>query len=273
MSSSLIYHVSFPKLNIFLEICPIALSFKHICIYWYGIILSIAFLAGCLYVSKNSKKFKLTVNEVSDFVIASSICAIVCARIYYVLFYPGDFYKNHPEKIFMISEGGIAIYGAIIGGILGAFLMCKIKSKSLLCVLDLMAPGVVIGQAIGRWGNFVNQEAFGTPTTLPWGMSSENTSFVTVHPCFLYESLGCLLIFLILNFCNSRLNLKKGTVFFIYTGLYGFLRAFIENLRTDSLMIPYTQIKTSQALAIFLFVFSVLSIICFYRRKKSLANS
>ena len=114
--------------------------------------------------------------------------------------------------------------------------MCKIKSKSFLSVLDLMAPGVVIGQAIGRWGNFVNQEAFGTPTALPWGMSSENTSFMTVHPCFLYESLGCLAIFFILNFCNSKLNLKKGTVFFIYTGLYGFLRAFIENLRTDSLM-------------------------------------
>ena len=104
-------------------------------------------------------------------------------------------------------------------------------------------------------------------------MSSENTSFMTVHPCFLYESLGCLAIFFILNFCNSKLNLKKGTVFFIYTGLYGFLRAFIENLRTDSLMIPYTQIKTSQALAIFLFVFSIFSIIYLYKKKRPLANS
>ncbi len=273
MSNSLVYHISFPKLNIFLEICPIALSFKSICIYWYGVILSVAFLAGCLYVSKNSKKFKLNINDVSDLVTVSSICAIVCARVYYVIFYPGDFYKNHPEKIFMISEGGIAIYGAIIGGILGVWLMCKIKSKSLLSVLDLMAPGVVIGQAIGRWGNFINQEAFGTPTTLPWGMSSENTSFITVHPCFLYESLGCLLIFLILDLCNSKINLKKGTVFFIYTGLYGLLRAFIENLRTDSLIIPYTQMKISLALAIFLFVFSIFSIIFLYRRKRSLADS
>lgn len=261
MNSQIIYHVSFPKLNIFLQISPIALHFKNIYIYWYGILLALGFLLGYLYVNKKAVKLGLGSSELSDFVIISSFTGIIFARVYYVLFYPGDFYKEHPEKIFMISEGGIAIYGAIIGGFLAVWIMSKIKKKKFLFMLDLMSPGIAIGQTIGRWGNFVNQEAFGSVTSLPWGMSSENTSFLIVHPCFLYESLGCFVIFLTLHFCGSSKIKKSGNIFFLYTALYGILRAFIEPLRTDSLLIPQTQIRVSQLFAILLSIFSIICIV------------
>ena len=135
-----------------------------------------------------------------------------------------------------------------------------------------MAPGLAIGQAVGRWGNFVNQEAFGTITSLPWGMSSENTSFFTVHPCFLYESLGCIFIFFILHFCSHSLIKKPGNLFLIYTALYGLLRSFIEPLRTDSLVIPNTQIKISQALAILLFLTSTVFLIASVPKQKKISS-
>ena len=272
MNSKIIYHVSFPKLKIFLEISPIAVNFKNISIYWYGIIIATGFLLGYLYVNKRSNEFGVSYSELSDFIITSSVTGIIFARIYYVLFYPGNFYKEHPQKIFMISEGGIAIYGAVIGGMFAIWVMSKIKKKQFLSVLDLMAPGLAIGQAVGRWGNFVNQEAFGTITSLPWGMSSENTSFLTVHPCFLYESLGCIFIFFILHFCSHSLIKKPGNLFLIYTALYGLLRSFIEPLRTDSLVIPNTQIKISQALAILLFLTSTVFLIASVPKQKKISS-
>lgn len=268
MDSKIIYHVSFPKLKIFLEISPIAINFKNISIYWYGIIIATGFLLGYLYVSKIANEFGISSSELSDFVITSSITGIIFARIYYVVFYPGNFYKEHPQKIFMISEGGIGIYGAIIGGILAIWVMSKIKKKQFFSVLDLMSPGLAIGQAVGRWGNFVNQEAFGRITSLPWGMSSENTSFLLVHPCFLYESLGCAFIFLILHLYFRSQIKKPGNIFLIYTALYGLLRSLIEPLRTDSLVIPNTQIKISLSLAILLFIVSTSCLIISMQKQK-----
>lgn len=249
--SSLIYHVSFPNLNINIALNPIAFSFANTKIYWYGIILAIGFSLAYLYVLKNSKRFEISKNDISNLTIVSSICAVICARLYYVIFYPGDFYIKNPSKIFMINEGGIAIYGAIIGGILSILIFAKIKNLNAWRLLDITSLGVLIGQFIGRWGNFVNQEAFGTTTNLPWAMASENTLFEAVHPCFLYESVGCFAIFIFLHFYSLHSKkLKAGDVFILYMLLYGILRSLIEGLRTDSLMIPYTNLRISQVLGI-----------------------
>lgn len=256
MRSSTVYHISFPKLNLNFELSPELITAGSISIKWYGIILATAFLCAFFYIFYKSKNFGIKQENVYDLTFASVVPAIIGARLYYVAFFPGDFYIKHPEKIMAISEGGIAIYGAIIGGVLGAILICKIKKLPILKALDLLSLGVVIGQSIGRWGNFVNQEAFGEYTDLPWGMMSENTSFQTVHPCFLYESLGCLAIFLILHFAISKLKSTSGEIFLLYSMLYGALRFMIESLRTDSLIIPNTTIRVSQLLALLLCIIS-----------------
>ncbi len=262
----MMYNISFPHLNLYFQLSPIAFRLGSITVYWYGIILAVSFLLGFFYINHRAHEYNLNSDETSTIITFSSVCAIICARIYYVIFYPGDFYKNHPEKIFMISEGGIAIYGAIIGGAVAVLIMAKILKKNAFQVLDVMSLGLVVGQCIGRWGNFVNQEAFGTETNLPWAMASENTLFKTVHPCFLYESLGCLLIFLILHFYSQKKR-KSGNIFLIYTMLYAALRIAIESLRTDSLILPRTFIKISQLVAILLFIFS--ATIFLYKKSSS----
>lgn len=256
MMNSATYHVSFPGLGIGLEINPIAFQCPGIKIYWYGIIISIGFLLAYSYIESRKKDFGFNSNDISNFTIIPSFVAIICARIYYIIFYPGDFYLKNPSEIFKISHGGIAIYGAIIGGAVSLIIISKIKNKNVLSVLDLMSIGVVIGQCIGRWGNFVNQEAFGSETSLPWGMCSENTGFKTVHPCFLYESLGCLVCFLILHLVSKKKNLPKGNIFALYLLLYSLLRAIIELFRTDSLLIPGTSLKVSFVLSLLLSIFS-----------------
>ena len=256
MKNQIIYHVQFPKLNINIDVNPVFVTVGNLSIKWYGLILSLAFLCSFFYILRNRKNFGISKDNVYNLTFASTIPAIIGARLYYVAFFPGEYYRLHPEKIFAVSEGGIAIYGAIIGGILGVAILSKIKRLSFLNVLDLLSLGVVIGQAIGRWGNFVNQEAFGGLTELPWGMMSENTAFQTVHPCFLYESLGCLMIFLILHIATPKLKKRSGNIFLAYTLLYGALRFAIESLRTDSLIIPHTDIRVSQLLALLLCILS-----------------
>lgn len=270
MIEETLYHIAFPKLGIHVNINPIALKTNLICIHWYGIIIAFGFVLAYIYINHRAKDFGFLNADVSDMALWASLCGIIGARAYYVLFYPGDFYKLHPEKIIMISEGGIAIYGAAIGGIFGIWLFCKIKHKNFASALDIMSLGLVIGQAIGRWGNFVNQEAFGTPTSLAWGMISENTMENTVHPCFLYESLGCMVCFVIIHFYSKKTNCRAGNVFIMYTALYGLLRAVIEGLRTDSLIIPNTIFRVSQVLAIILFVLgSAILILRHYNAQKT----
>lgn len=253
MIASLVYHVKFPELGLSFNINPVAFSSGAVSIKWYGIIIAVGFLTGFIYVISKSKFWGLSKEKLYDIVFVSSIIAIICARIYYVLFFPGEYYRLHPEKIFAISEGGIAIYGAIIGGVISVTVMCKILHQKLLAVLDLFSIGLSIGQCIGRWGNFVNQEAFGAKTNAWWGMLSEGTSNVAVHPCFLYESLGCFVIFLILHFSSKKLKNVPGMTFTLYTCLYGALRAAIEEIRADSLIIPGTNLKVSLVLAVLLF--------------------
>lgn len=247
---SMIYNVKFPGLNFGLQINPIAFKIGSIRIYWYGIIVCIAFLLALWYVLANCKRFRINVNDMVDVIIIGLICGIIGARLYYVIFYPGDLYIKNPIKILYINQGGIAIYGGIIGGLLGGSFIAKRKDINLLSALDITSLGFLIGQGIGRWGNFVNQEAFGTQTDIFCRMVSENTGGVTVHPCFLYESLWCILGFILLHVFSVKYKRYDGQLFFLYLVWYGVERFFVESLRTDSLLIPGIGIKVSQVVAV-----------------------
>ena len=258
----MIFRVSFPNLGINIVINSIICRIGVLTIRWYGAIIAASFLIALLYILYRTKDFGVDKNILYDIVFLSSIIAIIGARIYYILFYPSDYYIKNPHKIIRIDEGGIAIYGAIIFGLLAILLICKIKKQRIFPILDLLSMGLVLGQSIGRWGNFVNQEAFGTETTLPWAMVSENTLGKAVHPCFLYESIGCLVIFFILHmYSKSKLYRKSGSVFYMYAMLYGILRALIEPIRTDSLMLMNTDVKISLLLSILVVFASSLLIV------------
>lgn len=256
-----IYNVKFLGLDTSFKISPIAFEIFGIKIHWYGIILGLGFILAYIYCMKNAKRFKIDFDKFTDVIIISSILGIIGARIYYVLFYPGDTYRKDPIKIFFINEGGIAIYGGIIASIVAGYFMCKFKKINFKKALDLVSLGFLIGQSIGRWGNFFNQEAFGTETNLPFGMMSENTFGTYVHPCFLYESIWCLIGFLILHIFSKKAKTFDGEIFAIYLIWYSIGRFFIESLRTDSLYIPLINIKVSQFVAIILCLISIIFII------------
>ena len=155
-------------------------------------------------------------------------------------------------EIFNIKEGGLGIYGGIIGGMLCGGIVAKIRKMNLFAVLDVASLGYLIGQGVGRWGNFVNQEAFGCATDLPWGMYSDRTAAEVVgnvHPCFLYESILCLLGFVLLHLFTRHLRRYDGQTFLLYIIWYGVTRFFIEGLRTDSLLLPGIDLRVSQVLA------------------------
>lgn len=267
------YHVSFPKLGIELTINPIAFSIGDFNIYWYGIIIATGFTIALCYAIINSKRFGIVQDKLIDAIIVGLITGIIGARLYYVVFYPGNTYINNPASIFQIHEGGLAIYGGIIGGLTGGIIVAKIKNINIPSILDIAALGFLIGQCIGRWGNFINQEAFGTETNLPWGMVSENTLLETsnpVHPCFLYESLWCLLGFIFLDIFSRKFKKYNGQIFLLYIVWYGTERFFVEGLRTDSLMLPYVNLRVSQVLAAVSIVISVIILIYFKNKKITL---
>ncbi len=264
------YHVSFPKLGIELTINPIAFSIGDFNIYWYGIIIATGFTIALCYAMINSKRFGIVQDKLIDAIIVGLITGIIGARLYYVVFYPGNTYINNPASIFQIHEGGLAIYGGIIGGLTGGIIVAKIKNINIPSILDIAALGFLIGQCIGRWGNFINQEAFGTETNLPWGMVSENTLLETsnpVHPCFLYESLWCLLGFIFLDIFSRKFKKYNGQIFLLYIVWYGTERFFVEGLRTDSLLLPYVNLRVSQVLAAVSIVISVIILIYFKNKK------
>lgn len=277
------YNVSFPGLGINgLSVNPVALSVGNFQIFWYGIIIASGLVLAFIYAWFSSSRFNVDRNKLINCVLVGIITGIIGARLYYVLF-SLDYYLAHPVEIFYIHRGGLAIYGGIIGALLGGCIVAKIQNMKVMPVLDIASLGFLIGQGIGRWGNFANQEAFGTPTDLPWGMISENTGGVTVHPCFLYESIWCLLGFVIIHFLSKKFQKYSGQVFYMYLVWYGFERMLLEGLRTDSLYLPFTmfgaEIRVSQLLSLLLVIFGVVMLIinrkkedpfyADYRRKKS----
>lgn len=265
--------VEFPGLGLQFTVNEVAFSIGSYDIRWYGVIIAFGFFLAMVYAWRSAKKMDIDMDRLIDAVLAGTVGGIVCARLYYVLFYPGDKYWNDPIQILFIHDGGIAIYGGFIGAMVFGGLVAKWRKLRVPAVLDLAALGFLIGQGVGRWGNFVNQECFGAATALPWGMLSDNTRAVVpegpVHPCFLYESLLCLLGFVLLHFFTRKLRRYDGQTFILYIVWYGAVRFFIEGTRTDSLMLG--SFKISQLVAAVCVVVGV-GLLFLFRHRKSLSG-
>ena len=240
--------VKFPGLGIDFKIDNVCFRIGNFAIYWYAVIILTGLILAVLYAFKNRERYKLEADPMLDVILTGFICSIICARLYYVIFYDHDY--DSLWDVINLRDGGLAIYGAVIGAFVGAGFMCKKRKMSMLSMFDVAGIGFLIGQGIGRWGNFANQEAFGTPTDLPWGMQSVNTGNVPVHPCFLYESIWCLAGFAILHYLSKRWYKFEGQYFLMYLAWYGLGRAWIEGLRTDSLWLIPDVIRVSQLVAV-----------------------
>ncbi|WP_370801676.1 prolipoprotein diacylglyceryl transferase [Agathobaculum sp.] len=254
--------IGFPNLGLEFTLSRVACTVLGKDIYWYGIIICAGFILAALYINSRTKDFGVTSDNLTDCLIICVPLGIICARIYYVVFEWG-YYAQHPGEIIAIWKGGIAIYGGIIGTLIGLFVYSRVKKLSLASLCDLAAFGLLIGQCIGRWGNFVNGEAHGGPTTLPWGMTIDGQSMV--HPTFLYESLWNLAGFVLLHFYSKKRRFK-GEIALLYAAWYGAGRAWIEGLRTDSLYIG--SVRVSQLLAIISCIAAVAVLARQYRRIK-----
>ena len=243
-----------------LTLSPVAFSIplgsRHWDIYWYGIIIATGFLLALIYGIKNSSRFNLNTDRMLDVVLVATPVAILSARAYYVIFDGeplngiGDFFGFGNSSGF----SGLAIYGGVIGAFVSGAVMCKIRKVNILDMFDIAAVGFLIGQGIGRWGNFVNQEAYGSFTgSTWWGMESERTVAEMgkglVHPCFLYESVWCIAGFFVLNYFSKKRRFS-GQISLMYCVWYGFGRAIIELLRTDSLMIGNIRVSCLLSLCI-----------------------
>ncbi len=259
----MVNHVSFPGLGLEMEINRVAFTVFGVPIYWYGVCIALGLLLGMLYAFRYAKSYGIDADRMVDVIFASTIAAIIGGRAYYVATAPFE-YQSIWEMI-DIRLGGIAIYGGIIAAFAMGALMCRVRKVPMLPMFDLAAQGFLIGQCLGRWGNFFNQEAFGGNTTLPWGMISESTQqylqavqetlaaqgmtvdpSMPVHPTFLYESIWCGLGFLLL-WRYSKHRRFHGEMTLLYIMWYGFERFFVEGLRTDSLMVG--NVRISQAVA------------------------
>ncbi|BAC14437.1 prolipoprotein diacylglyceryl transferase [Oceanobacillus iheyensis] len=260
-------HTAAPIDRVAIEIGPLS-------IYWYGIIIAFGAILAIYLASKEADRLGLTKDLMLDFVMFAVPIAIIFARIYYV-FFEFDQYANGPWwKVFAIWEGGIAIHGAVIGGVITAIVFAKVRKVSFWQIADIVAPSLILGQAIGRWGNFVNQEAHGGPISqatyesfhqyLPdFIMNQMTINGVMYHPTFLYESVWNILIFVGLLLLR-KYNPVRGEVFLTYAITYSIGRYFIEGLRTDSLYM-FDIIRTAQFISILIIIVSIIFII--YRRK------
>lgn len=250
---------------------------------WYGVIIAFGLLLAVLFGGRIAYTWKMSLEKMVDVLIYGMLGGIIGARAYYVIF-SWDSYKDNLADIFKIWEGGLAIYGGIIGGLLAAFITCKIIKLNFYNLLDLAGMSLLIGQGIGRWGNFANQEAFGTNTDLPWGMYSEkicsyiirNQSslpgvdpYKPVHPTFLYESLWCIAGFIILYIMLKKARKFSGQLFLCYGIWYGIGRTVIEGLRTDSLYIV-GNLRVSQLLS--LIIVAVCSVLLVVKLAKYAKN-
>ena len=209
----------------------VAFNIFGIDVRWYGIIMSAAIIIAAVLALKNGKKAGFKEDDVLDLCLIALPLAIIGARLYYVIF-NFDLYRDSLMSVFNTRAGGMAIHGGLIGGILGGVGVCIYKKLNIMKMADIAAPSVILGQAIGRWGNFINEEAHGGPTDLPWGIMVDG---VRVHPTFFYESAWNFIIFL---FLMRLLKTKKydGQLAAVYLIAYSAGRFFIEGLRTDSLM-------------------------------------
>lgn len=277
--------IAFPHLGIYLRNVPKSFSVFGFPIALYGVIIAVGVLAGVLLAVKVAKFEKMDPDVIWDFAIYAIIFSIIGGRIYYVIF-SWDRYKDHLLDIFNTRKGGMAIYGAVIAAFLTLWIYCRKKGQSFLQMADICVPGLVLGQVIGRWGNFTNREVFGEYTDsllamrLPTEMvragdisekiaahMQQGTNYIQVHPTFLYESLWNLALLVILLLYRKHKKFE-GEQWLLYLGGYGLGRAWIEGIRTDTLFIPRTTIAVSQMLAVTLFVLSAAADILIRRNIK-----
>lgn len=243
--------ILFPGLGLEIDINNVAFNIFGKDIYWYGIIITCGMLLAIFLAKKDKEKFGIDWDDVTTFLIYAIIIGIISARLYYVAF-KWEYYSSHINEIFQIWNGGIAIYGAIIGAIITAIIFCKVKKMKFLNLADFCVPYLALAQSIGRWGNFVNREAFGEVTDSFFRMGIFDTKlneYVFVHPTFLYESIITFTIFVALILMKKNRKFE-GQLFYLYMILYGIGRAIVEGLRTDSLM--FGTFRVSQMLAMFL---------------------
>lgn len=224
----------------------VAFSIFGLEIRWYGLLIASAVLIGTVLALKEAKRKGVKEETLIDMLLFAVPAAIIGARAYYVIFM-WDYYSKNPSQILNIRGGGLAIHGVIIAGALVAIIFAKIRKENFWTLADIVAPSLILGQAIGRWGNFANQEAHGGPTDLPWGIMIDG---VKVHPTFLYESIWNLLVFGFLLWYRRKKATVEGEIFVLYLMLYSVGRFFIEGLRTDSLMLGPFRVAQLISLAI-----------------------
>jgi phosphatidylglycerol:prolipoprotein diacylglycerol transferase len=254
--------IEFPGLGLKFNIDRVAFEVFGLEIYWYGILIALGFILAVLLAMKHCRDFGIDQDTLLDAVLYATPVAIIFSRLYYVVFNWADF-KDNPIDIINTRKGGLAIYGAVIGAILVGYVYTRIKKVNFLNLIDFCLVYFPLAQGIGRWGNFINQEAYGTHTNLPWGMDGSEIVNGPVHPTFLYESLWNMVAFFVLLWYRKRKKLD-GEVLSLYLILYGVGRAWIELLRTDSLMIG--NLKVNLLLSVVLVI--VFMTIFIYRRTK-----
>lgn len=281
------YDLYFPHLGIGIERLQNSISVFGFSIAFYGIIIGIGMLLGMSVATKDYGKHGHKVEDIQDFALIVIILGVIGARLYYVIF-EWEYYAKHLLEIPNIRQGGLAIYGGVLTAIATCIVFCKKRKLQFLPMADSGVIGLILGQAIGRWGNFFNAEAFGgyTDSLLAMrikesivnpGMLNGNvlanlqfisgTSYIQVHPTFFYESVWNLSVFAFLYFYSKKKS-YDGQIFLFYLMLYGFGRFFIEGLRADSLMFFGTNIAVSQMLSLVLFVISIIAQFLLYAKKK-----
>ena len=253
---------------------PVAITIGNIQIRWYSILILIAFTIGYFIVLKKGRNKGISTIHINDMSFYLVVFCILGARLYYCLF-NFDYYKENLIEIIQVWNGGLAIHGGIIAGILFLLFYTRKHDIRILDMTDIIAPALALGQAIGRWGNFFNKEAYGPATTyfelrrlhIPeFIMNGMYINGTFHHPTFLYESLGCLIIFIILMIISSIKKFNKGLITGIYFILYGTIRFFIESLRTDSLM--FNNFKVAQIISVIMCIIGILLILIpIFRRK------
>ena len=257
--------ISFPSLGLECD-PPRLLEIGSFSIHYYGLIIAVGLLLATLYACRRSKQFGIKEDDILDGVLYVTPFAVLCARLYYCIFaWNEGGYAQNPLSILYVWQGGLAIYGGVLGAIVGVAVFCRFKRIKLPALLDLVALGFLIGQGIGRWGNFMNREAFGAAVSkdyfLAMGLTNELTGQVEYyHPTFLYESVWNLTGFVILHFLSKRRR-YDGQIALGYAAWYGLGRAIIEGLRVDSLY--WGSIRVSQALAA-LSCIAALSLLIFF---------